>query len=214
PYVFITRNKSKIDESYIPDGLFFPTDKISVYNFEDKKSYTSYPTFEYLQLSKYHFACNNISKAVQICKLVRKGKDFEMQHSGVLEGFIYPLVKSNYAFSKSFIKSNGIQQKMYIIFNIAVVSSKLYTVDSEKPNSLPVEVPYVPFIRDIQTATIKGNQLITFVNEKYLEQFITAEIQTFTKAVERVLLENPDIFTFVNNSSWKVHTKSEAELKL
>lgn len=193
PYVFITRKKGLLDKFYIPDGIYLPKQELNIYVNDERKSMRIVPSFTILELKEHHFVCKADHKAVQICKLVRKGKDLEMQHSGVIEGFIYPLVKSKEAFVKLFPMPTDYISS-HVIFNLAVVKSKLFTVNSEKKDSLPIEVPYVPLVRDIQTSTIKGKRLITFVNEEYLEDFIKNELDAFFKAVEEALLKKLPVF--------------------
>lgn len=179
PFVFITRNKGSIDKYYIPDGLFFFPKEYRE-KLGDGRVLITAP-FKKLDLYREHFATREMFKAVQITKIIRNQKKIEAQHSGVIESLIYPLIKSQKAWVKEYVGERTNSAKFF--FNLVIVNSSLYTIDSELEESMPKKVKYVPFVRDVHTNTMRGNHLITFVNFDFLEEFIDSEIERFCEKV-------------------------------
>lgn len=191
PFVFITRKKGFFDKLWVPDGIFLPYNKY--YKEISRNTVTELNAFYYMQLETSHFAVKEEMKAVQLCKIIQNNKKFEAQHSGVIEGFIYPLIKSKKVWEEQAPKSNEKKKYCKFFFNLAVVNSKLYTVNSDLTDPIPTEVNYVPFVREIRTNEIDGRFLITFVTFEYLQQFIINNLELFCKDVYDKLIEKPEL---------------------
>lgn len=191
PLVFITRKKGDIDKNYTPNGIHL------VYNYYFKSIASSRITpldaFHYLQLHEHHYATKSDTQAVQICKIIQNGKKVEAQHGGIIEGFIYPLIKSQKIWEAQTPRTND--EKIYcrLFFNLVVVSSQLFTIDSNDDNAMPVETDYVPFIREIQNKDLKGKFLITFVTFSGLKKFLSTEVEDFCKKVEAIYIQKPQL---------------------
>lgn len=191
PYVFITRKKGALDDYYIPDGIVLAYSSYHIR--KGDKSESSGSAFYYLGLDKLHYATRTQDKAVQVCKIIRNQSKYEAQHSGIIESFIYPLIKSMRVWKKNSPDGDFESKYCKFFYNIVVVNSKLYTIDSEIANSLPVEAKFVPFIREVHTQEMKGKFLITFVDQEHLEEFIKTEVNEFSKRVCTLYNESPEL---------------------
>jgi hypothetical protein len=191
PFVFITRKKNERDKVYKPNDVCLVHDMYTVRTREMEKA--SYWAFHYMALNKIHYATKSPDKAVQICKIVRNQSKLEAQHSGIIEGFIYPLIKSMRIWKKNSPVNNYSTRYFKLFANLAIVNSKLYTIDSEITDALPIEVPFVPFVREIQTQDIKGTFLITFVNYEHLETFLKNELTGFCNSVYDKYKSHPEL---------------------
>lgn len=130
---------------------------------------------------------------MQLCKILHNNKKLEAQHTGIIESFVYPLIKSKKVWEGQTPKSSDEYKYCKFFFNIAVVNSDLYTINSEEENALPVKAKYVPFIREVRTKDIQGHFLITFVTLEYLKEFIENEIEGFCKKVYERYTERPEL---------------------
>ncbi|OYU55699.1 MAG: hypothetical protein CFE25_00125 [Chitinophagaceae bacterium BSSC1] len=191
PYVFINRKKGIQDQHYVPDGINLIYNKY--YKRIGDNSLTEIEAFTYLNLQQKHFYTREPYKAVQICKIIQNGKKIEAQHSGVIEGFIYPLTKSMKVWKNQAHSNNTKQRFCKLFLNIAVVDSQLYTINVDDENPMPIESNYVPFIRGIQSKNIKGTYLFTFVKFDYLKNFIKNEIEGFCSEVSQKYINDPSL---------------------
>src|SRR5690606_33784839 len=83
PYVFICRSKNSIDENYVPPNFLFPQEDYYI-PLEDQPGRSLKKTaFEYFNLKQCFPFHQKDVKAVQFCKIIRKGKDWQAQHDGV-----------------------------------------------------------------------------------------------------------------------------------
>jgi hypothetical protein len=189
PLVFINRKKSLLDKSYTPDGIFLINDPYS--------KHTSNILFHKLGLFENHFATNTEHKAVQIWKINRNGNKTEAQHSGVIEGFIYPLVKSKKLWENQLPGDRDDKKYCKIIFNLVITNAPIYTIDSMDENALPKPCYYAPFIRELRTRDFNGEYLITFVQYKELKRFFENEIGCFMDAIKAKYEEKPELYSFL-----------------
>jgi hypothetical protein len=195
PFVFLSRPKGDLDKKWKPDGIYLLHDAY----FQEAGRFNIARTlnaFFHLQLHTEHFATRESEKFVQVCKLIHNNKKLEAQHAGVIEGLIYPLIKSVQTWARQ-TEPKSYNPTCRFFFNLAVVNSKLYTMNSELPDALPVEVNFVPFIREIQTKEIKGSFLFTFITFDHLETFIQNEIEPFCNIVYRRYSESPELLEHV-----------------
>lgn len=183
PYIFIMRKKGFLDKYWKPDGIFLIKDQ------EDHKQFYT------LGLEKDFFATRKEIKSVQLCKITNNGKKFEVQHSGIIENFIYPLMKSKAIWETQAPQSTFNHRYCKFFFNLAIINSAIYTINSEEENSLPIETKFVPFIREIRTNDFDGYFLTTFVTFSFLKEFIQGELEEFCKIVHRKYMENPALLS-------------------
>lgn len=177
PFVFICRDKKHHDRYFIPKEIVFPVEKyiIPLEGSPDKKIAVS--AFNYFKLEKKHHYFSESQKAVQFCKIVRKGKKWEAQHDGIYDSLFIPLVKA-LEFQKSHVKKYYENYNaIYAFYPIVVLNSELYYIDSNNPEVAPREVSHISFIREIKSKNLDGTYLIEFVNKKYLADFVNEKIK-------------------------------------
>ena len=181
PFVFFTRKKGLLDKYFTPREFHFVHERY--FKEEDTFKSTALGAFSVLGLMDHHYYTKSNIKAVQLCKIVRNNSRYEAQHSGVVEGILYPLVKSYLSLFPNTPNSTDLIKYCKLCFNIVIVNSDLYTIDTEDEDALPKKVNFVPFLREIRSNNIDGSFLITFVTFNYLEQFIKEEILGFCNIV-------------------------------
>ncbi|SRR5579871_3892001 len=189
PLVFIMRKKGILDSLYKPDGIFL-AQPMYVQNLT-----INIDAFDYMNLSQIHFATKQDKKAVQICKIIGNNKKLEVQHDGFLKDLLLPLIISKDAWVKESQNSAGTGKNCRLFFNLVIVNSDIYTIDSEKNDALPETVKFVPFISDISSKEIKGKFLVTFIKFDYLKEFIENEIMRFAQEVYTHYSNNPKLVT-------------------
>lgn len=183
PFVFFTRRKNKIDEWYSPKEVKLVYD--SYLKKKDQLASVQLNGFTYMGLDKHFFYCQTDIKAVQFCKIVRSKDKFEAQNSGIVEPLLYPLIKAYRDFEPLTPNSSDSKKYCKIFFNLVIVNSDLYTIDTENEDALPEKKDYVPFLWDIRSENIEGSFLVTFVTFNNLEEFINTKILDFCKQIEK-----------------------------
>lgn len=192
PLVFLTRNKNVLDRSWEPDGIFLcQSSRLKSIDGSQK----DFPAFSSLGLYDHHFATKTEEKAVQLCKITRNGNKIEAQHSGVIEGFIYPLVKSKRIWENQLPQDTETKKYCKILFNLVVTNAPIYTIDALQPDPIPVARPFVPFVRELRTQLYEGRFLITFVHYDHLQFFIEQEVKPLFSRIEELYQQDPFLFT-------------------
>jgi hypothetical protein len=151
-------------------------------------SYTIVPAFRHFQLDKVFPHSVAESKAVQFCKIIRKGKDWNAFHDGIYDSILFPIIKCLEHFKKKDSKMlNSEWNNYFIYFPIVVLSSKIYSIDTHlNPDKVNSE-NFVSFTRDIDAKKIQGKYLIDFVTKEGLQSYLDNHIKTFVeKFVEEV----------------------------
>lgn len=189
PFVFICRNKNEADKNYLPPNFLFPQKDFDIPIEGSLSSYHVIPAFTFYNLNTtfpYHL---DDDKAVQFCKIIRKGKDWSALHDGIYDGILMPVIKCLEYFRGYDDQYSNSEWKHYTIyFPIVVLNSTIYKIKSDvKPIELN-QVDYISFIRDIHSKKIHGDYLIDFVKkdglQKYIEtieKFVDTFITTVTK---------------------------------
>jgi hypothetical protein len=188
-FVFILRNKGVLDFFYKPDGIFL-AQPMYVQNHS-----INIDAFDYMDLSKHHYATREKQKSVQICKIIGNNKKLDVQHEGVLRAILSPLIKSKAIWIKESQQADGQEKTCRIFYNIAIINADLYTIDAEKTDALPEPAKFVPFIQDVNLGELKGKFLLTFVKYDYLREFIEKEVLAFCKTVFDFYNANPKMIT-------------------
>ena len=127
------------------------------------------------------------TKAVQFCKIIRKGKEWCAFHDGIYDSILLPIIKCLEFYKKQDGYNNSEWQYYTIFFPIVVLNSDLYSINSHiNPDDIN-KVEYIHFTRDINCKKIKNNYLIDFVTKKglteYIEKNINAFVDEFKKAI-------------------------------
>ena len=187
PFVLLIRKKGLLDKYYTPREFQFINEG---FYFEKGRSLG---IFANLELTGKHYYTKSDTKAVQFCKIVRNGSKFEAQHSGVVEGILYPLVKAFLDLHRNTPKSTESKKYCKLTFNIVIVNSDLYSIDTEDDSAIPQKVDFIPFIHEIKSDNTDGVFLITFVNFNYLEQFLKKEVLEFCELVGERYKKNEEL---------------------
>jgi len=187
PFVFICRNKNEVDKQYSPPNFIFPKKEYQKPIVGKTNSYYIYTGFQFFDLAKIHPYSQKNTKAVQFCKIIRKGKEWCAFHDGIYDSILLPMIKCIEFYRKQDNFNNSEWQYYTILFPIIVLNSDLYSIDSHiSPNDVN-EVEFIHFTRDINYKKIKNNYLIDFVTKKgltkYIEENINAFVDEFKKAI-------------------------------
>ena len=165
PIVFIGRPKSDVDRLRAPEELLLPG--------------KSNETFFRFNFDKVHYSFVSQMKAVQFCRLERKGKRWYANHGGLYDSIFYPIAKAVTVQKESILKSQDYRNRrlVWLFVPIVVTSGDIYFVDSTAEEPVLVERNYVNFRRDIQSETLKGTFAIDFIRQNALEQFFAECLQ-------------------------------------
>lgn len=99
PFVFVRRRKGAYEnEHFNPKQYLLPFDE---YEVRSGNLIRVLPAFRRFEFHKSHYFCRDEFKAVQFCKIVRKGKGWEANQGGIYDAMFYPLAKAVVATRKS-----------------------------------------------------------------------------------------------------------------
>lgn len=120
------------------------------------------------------------NKAVQFCKIIRKGNDWNALHENIYDSILIPVIKCLEYYKKIDKPSLNSEWKNYIIyFPLVVLNSEIFFINSHLLPRVVDKVDYISFTRDIHSKNIKGNYLIDFVSKDGLEKYIQYNIDRF-----------------------------------
>lgn len=190
PFVFIERNKSSSDKFYCPPNFQFPIEKFNQQIEGKPNSYKIVPAFRHFEIDKFFPYSLSNNKAVQFCKIVRRGKNWNAFHDGIYDSILFPIIKCLEYFkaeNKKMINSEWSNSIVY--FPLVVLNSKIYSIDSNiKPTKLN-ETELVSFTRDIDAKKYKDRYLIDFVNKDGLQNYLDNHLNPFVEKFVKKLTE-------------------------
>ena len=180
PLVFIGRPKSNVDSLYAPEELVLPT--------RDKKA------FFHLGFDQVHHGFASEVKAVQFCRIDRKGKNWHANHGGLYDLIFYPLAKALTARKREILKDHRRSEWRYFWFFVPVVvtSGDILFVDSTAAEPVPEAKNYVTFKRDIQSENLKGTFAVDFIRQSHLEQYFADCLQPLVDKMIYLTVNEPD----------------------
>ena len=149
-------------------------------------------------LERAHWQMLAKEKAVQFCRLERKGKGWQASHAGMYDSLFLPMAKALKAMQEPWLKDTnaGDWKWIRVYVPIVVTTSKLYFTNqsengqSEKNIKLE-ERGYVTFSREIKSKSTNGQFNLTFVNTDRLEEFIKECIDPLTDYISDKFERNP-----------------------
>lgn len=194
PFVFIGRNKNKADQLFKPKEFVFPFPKYHIPVEGENNMVRVVPAFNHLGIEKYHHFFLNTQKAVQFCKIVRKGKNWKALHDGIYDGIFLPLVKALEYQKKDLKKYTNYWNYIFLYYPMVILHSDLFYIDSNDNLATPVPVNHVTFEREIKSKTLDGRYLIEFVNQRGLSDFITQKIIPVIEHLTTIADSNPKMF--------------------
>ncbi|MCK5107185.1 MAG: hypothetical protein KAQ83_00495 [Nanoarchaeota archaeon] len=191
PFVFIGRNKNERDKILDLMQFTFP-----IYHYDkpikDKEDmFEQVPVINYLNLEdKYLFSRLKL-KYVQFSKIVRSGKKWEANHSGIFDSILMPIIKAMIYFRKEYFNHKS-WNNIVLRFPVVVLNSKLLAIDSTQKNYKLKSEKYVPLLREISSDNIKGKFVTDFTNKTNFQAYINEQIK-FANAVKSIAEKNPDL---------------------
>ena len=196
PFVFIGRPKNELDRRDAPNELMFP---LQEYRAEKPINQTAThvlnnEAFFHLGFHKLHYAFTKDSKAVQFCRIERKGKRWHADHGGMYDALFYPLAKAVTARKHEVTRPwrSGDWRYFNFFIPMVVVNGDIYYVDSTKNVPEPTKTFHVSFKREIQSEKLKGTFAIDFVQQSQLELFFGNCIQPLIDKMVDLVTNHPD----------------------
>ena len=180
PLVFIGRPKSHLDSLYAPEELVLPT--------MDKEA------FFHLGFDQVHYGFASEVKAVQFCRIDRKGKNWHANHGGLYDSIFYPLAKAFTARKREVLKDHRRSEWRYFWFFVPllVTSGNIFLVDSTSAEPIPEEKNYITFKRDIQSEKVQGTFAVDFIRQSQLEQYFIECLQPLIDKMVYLTMSDPD----------------------
>jgi hypothetical protein len=188
PFVFIKRNKSAIDKSYCPPNFLFPKQEFNEPIKDKPGSFYIIPAFQHFQLNEIFPFSVSESKAVQFCKIVRKGKDWNAFHDGIYDSILFPVIKCLEYYKekdRKFLNQEWMNYSIY--FPLVVLNSEIYAIESHNSPDNLIESDFISFTRDIDSKKYKDRYLIDFVTKSGLQKYLNDHLTPFVeKFIEKV----------------------------
>lgn len=189
PFVFITRNKSKIDKSYSPPNFLFPKDEYLTPVEGKENVYRHHTGFFYYKINEIFPFSISDNKAVQFCKLIQKNKKWNAFHDGIYDSILMPLSKSLEYYKNKDKKIRSKTWNNYILyFPIVVLNSKIFSIDSHICNDIVNEIGYISFTREIESKKQNNKYLIYFISKEYLMDFIINHVLNFAELFKKHII--------------------------
>ena len=122
-----------------------------------------------------HYDFASETKAVQFCRIDRKGGKWHANHDGLYDSIFYPMAKALTARRREILIRNRPSEfdRFWLFVPMVIISGDILYVDSMAANPVPQERTDVTFKREIKSEKLNGVYAVAFVNQKHLEQFIT-----------------------------------------
>lgn len=165
PLVFIGRPKSSVDGLYAPEELVLPA--------KDEDA------FFHLDFDEIHYGFKSRMKAVQFCRIDRKGKNWNANHGGLYDSIFYPIAKAVNARKQDILNRDrrATEGYFWLFVPIVVTSGDIFFVDSTADDPVLEAKNYVNFKRDIQSEKLKGTFAVDFIRQSELERFFDECVQ-------------------------------------
>lgn len=171
PFVFLQRPKNETDNDP-PEEMVFPIGRDGVTTREGNRvQRSSKDAFFRLGFDEVHQDFTSESKAVQFCRIDRKGKSWEANHGGLYNSIFYPMAKALLARKQDIARRPTESRYFWLLVPVVVISGDIYSVDSSLPDPVPEAVSHVTFKREIRSVNINGKFAINFVRQDQLEEF-------------------------------------------
>lgn len=200
PFAFITRQKNQVDGQDAPRELIFP-----IRNYRQTKTIAPNRTmsrersaFLALGIDKEHYYFQDQKKAVQFCRIDRKGSGWQANHGGTFDSILLPLIKA-FEVRRKTIRPHeraGDWYTAFLLVPTVVIRGDLFTIDSTLKNPIPEPARHVTLMREIKSNKLSGKYLIEFVVEDEIDNFLHHKIEALAAAVQRKIYQ--DVKEFKN----------------
>jgi hypothetical protein len=194
PFVFITRPKSARDKSESPQQFVYPR------RYQSKKDPGGgkglphrLDGFFHLGFDKLHYSYLRDEKAVQFCRIDRKGGRWQANHDGLYDALFLPIAKAVTVRLAEVPKPNQSEWAyIWLLFPMVVVRGPLFVVDSGKPNPVPEAQDWVSFSRELKAGKLSGTYTLDFVREEALQKFVHDGIGRLSALAKELVETNAD----------------------
>ena len=205
PFVFIGRPKNQTDNQHPPQELIFP-----IANYEAQKDISEYEITVRLKNAFFHLGFDKVHpdymseiKAVQFCRIDRKGSGWHANHGGLYNSIFYPMAKAFTARKREIVNNRPDGWHYFWMFvPIMITSGNIFYVDSMAADPVPQERNDITFKREIRSEKLDGIYSITFVCQKQLKQFISYRLEPLVAKMVDLTTNHAD-FVLKQNISWE-----------
>lgn len=204
PFVFIARPKNEGDKHKRPEEFLFP------YRYEMKKDLgggrglsREPPAFSHLGFDQVYSIHQTAWKAVQFCRIDRKGSGWHANHGGLYDAIFYPMAKAIVARKKEVPRGSRPDDWHYFwfFFPLVVTSGELFLIDATAENPTPEPVEHVTFQRELKSGKLSGLFTLTFVQQQSLEAFLASVVDPVA-SLAADLVTNRQAFLKNTNLPW------------
>lgn len=194
PLVFIGRPKNDTDGRHAPQELVFPIAKYRVQKKidENRTQTLEREAFFHLGFDQVLHDFTTETKAVQFCRIDRKGKHWKANHGDLYDSIFYPIAKALTARKRqvSPVLGPNDSRNFWFFAPMVVTSGDIFYVDSTKADPVLQERNYVTFKREIQSGNLKGTFAVNFIRQNYLEQFYADCLQPLVNKMVDLTMNN------------------------
>lgn len=205
PFVFVGREKNATDNRMPPKEFVFPFAQYVASKpiGNNQTRIRELSPFFHLGFDAVHPTHISDEKAVQFCRIDRKGGGWSANHGGLYDAIFYPLIKALEARRSEtpINRQNDEWRFFWFYFPMVVLSGEIFYVNSMKPPEEIEKREFVNFRREIKTEKIKGVFAVDFVRQEHLQKF---EEQCISPLVNRAvaLVEKEADFVRNTNIPW------------
>ncbi|HNP36039.1 MAG TPA: hypothetical protein PKK10_09320 [Woeseiaceae bacterium] len=139
PLVFIIRSKNAADEKRSPNHFRFPVRYQMQKDLGGGRARSrEINPFFHLGFGDIHYESNLSSKAVQFCRIDRKGSGWAANHGGLYDAIFYPIAKALEARAKELPKGNRPDEwkHIWMLIPMFVTTSELFVLIPAHPPHL------------------------------------------------------------------------------
>lgn len=175
PFVFIARPKNATDQHSSPKEFTYP------HRYEMRqdlgggraKTRTIAPFF-HLGFDQVYAEQLTAWKAVQFCRIDRKGGGWHANHGGLYDSIFYPMAKAVTARLAEIPRPSRHDEWRYFhfLFPLVVTSGELMLIDSAEAPIIPRPIDSVGFTRELKSGKLSGKFALQFVRQEQLEPFM------------------------------------------
>jgi hypothetical protein len=204
PVVFIERPKNQPDRHRSPMELVFPLSKYTASKkIEASKAISrSTDAFVHLGFDTLHCDFKAQNKAVQFCRIDRKGNGWHANHGGLYDAIFYPMAKAITSRLAEIRKSSGEWKYFWFLIPLIVVSGKMFSIDSTKADAKPVLRKFVTFTRELRSQKLNGHFSLEFVRQENLAEFVADCVDPIAARAAQLTMDEPD-FVLRQTVQWQ-----------
>ena len=203
PFVFIGRSKNQTDNRYLPQELIFPIAEYRAWA-PNASRLKEKDAFFHLGFDKVHHDFTRDTKAVQFCRIDRKGKNWHANHGGLYDSIFYPL-------AKAFIAQKGDipiatrpndWRYFWLLVPMVITSGDIFYVDSMEADPVPEEIDHVTFKREIRSGKLDGMFAVEFVRQNQLKTFVSNSLGSLIDKMTDLTTNQAD-FVLSHSIPWE-----------